>query len=93
MWVAQQSLGNRDEAGAAATDYLRMFALVALGYMWARSAQGAANHKGNKNDHFYQAKLATANFYMTRLLPHTSGLLAAITAGAKPIMGFREEWF
>ncbi|MCZ6626023.1 MAG: acyl-CoA dehydrogenase family protein, partial [Deltaproteobacteria bacterium] len=36
VWVAQKGLRDRDEAGAAATDYLRMFALVVLAYMWAR---------------------------------------------------------
>ncbi len=42
---------------------------------------------------FHQAKLATARFYMTRVLPQTSGLFAAINAGAKPIMAVEEDWF
>jgi butyryl-CoA dehydrogenase len=46
-----------------------------------------------EKDVFYQAKLATARFYMTRLLPQTSALLAAIMSGAGPIMDVREEWF
>ena len=37
--VAQKGLKNPDEAGAASTDYLRQFALVAMGYMWARMAK------------------------------------------------------
>jgi butyryl-CoA dehydrogenase len=42
---------------------------------------------------FHKAKLATARFYMTRLLPQSSGLFAMINAGAKPIMAPEEAWF
>ncbi|MFQ5857225.1 MAG: acyl-CoA dehydrogenase C-terminal domain-containing protein [Anaerolineae bacterium] len=93
LWVAQESLRDREEAGAAATDYLRLFGLVALAYMWARTAKVAIGKVGDENGGFYQAKLATANFYMKRLLPQTSGLFAAIMTGARPIMDIREEWF
>ena len=34
------------EAGAAATDYLRLFALVAFGWMWVRMAAAAAARRG-----------------------------------------------
>ena len=93
VWVAQKGLRDRDEAGAAASDYLRMFALVILAYMWARTAKLATARLGGEKDQFYQAKLATARFYMKRLLPQTSALFAAITAGAAPIMDVRDEWF
>ncbi len=93
VWVAQESLRDREEAGAAATDYLRLFGLVALAYMWARTVKVAIGKVGDKNGEFYQAKLATASFYMKRLLPQTSGLFAAIMTGARPIMDIREEWF
>jgi hypothetical protein len=93
LWIAQESLKNRDEAGAAAVDYLRMFALVALAYLWVRTVKVAVGKLGNEKDAFYQAKLATANFYMQRLLPQTSSLFAAIISGARPIMDVREEWF
>jgi hypothetical protein len=93
LWVAQESLRNPEEAGAAATDYLRLFGHVALAFMWARTVKVAIGKVGDENGEFYQAKLATANFYMKRLLPQTSGLFAAIMTGARPIMDIREEWF
>ncbi len=93
LWVAQEGLRNPEEAGAAATDYLRMFALVALAFMWARTVKVAIEKVGDENGEFYQAKLATANFYMKRLLPQTSGLFATIMTGARPIMDVPEEWF
>ena len=36
MWFAQNALAKPDNAGAGATDYMHLFGLVALGYMWAR---------------------------------------------------------
>lgn len=39
--LADRAAGDPAEVGAAATDYLRLFALVALGWMWARMACNA----------------------------------------------------
>ena len=36
--VAAKGMADPEEAGAAATEYLRLLGLVALGFMWARSA-------------------------------------------------------
>ena len=58
--IAQQGLKNPDEAGAAASDYLRLFALVALAYMWTRMAQVAQTKLAQGADgdtSFYEAKL------------------------------------
>jgi alkylation response protein AidB-like acyl-CoA dehydrogenase len=93
LWLAEQGLTDRDEIGAAASDYLRMFALVVLAYMWARMAKVALGKLGGEKDGFYRAKVSTARFYMSRLLPQTPGLLVALKSGAAPIMEFREEWF
>ena len=41
MWFLQNALGNPDNAGAGATDYMHLFGLVALGYMWCRIAEAA----------------------------------------------------
>ena len=37
--IAQAGMKTPDEAGAAATEYLKLFALVAFGYLWARMAR------------------------------------------------------
>ena len=36
MWFMQNAMKNPDNAGAGATDYMHLFGLVALGYMWGR---------------------------------------------------------
>jgi hypothetical protein len=93
LWLAQKSLTDRDEIGAAATDYLRLFGLVALAYMCGRSAKLAHGKIARDKDGFYSAKLTTARFFMSRLLPQTQGILAALKSGAGPVMDFRDEWF
>ena len=92
-WVAQQGLRDPEEAGAAASDYLRLFALVALAYVWAKTAQAVLAVPEGERQAFHKAKLSTARFYMTRILPQTSSLFAMINAGAKPIMEPEEAWF
>lgn len=82
------------EAGAASSDYLRFFALVAMAFMWAKMAL-VAKEKLTQNPAragFYQAKLDTARFFMQRMLPDHLALAAKIRAGAEPIMATQDEY-
>ncbi len=97
-WVAQQGLSDPEEAGAAASEYLRMFALVALAFMWARMAKvsQAQLRDGQSNGvapAFYENKVVVARFFMTRILPETSSLFAKIMAGKAGMMAMAEEAF
>ena len=102
LHVAQKGMSNPDEAGAAATDFLRLFGLTALAYLWARMAEislektaGAAGGNGDDADPdgFYKAKVLTARFYMERILPETGALLSKVMAGSKTMMAFEEAAF
>jgi len=92
-WLYQQMARDPNEAGAASTDYLRMFALTALAFIWTRQATIATRQlaAGRGHNAFYEAKLHTARFFMTRVLPETLGLDAKIRAGADPIMNPPDE--
>src|SRR5882757_6056667 len=94
LFLMQNAMKNPDEAGAAATDLLRLMALTAMAFMWNRIV--AAAHKGlaNGNDNaFYEAKLATARFYLARVLPQTTSLNHQIKAGAATVMALPAEAF
>ncbi|HEV3491534.1 MAG TPA: acyl-CoA dehydrogenase C-terminal domain-containing protein [Reyranella sp.] len=94
LFLMQHAMKNPDEAGAAATDLLRLMALTAMAFMWNRIV--AAAHKGlaNGNDNaFYEAKLATARFYLARVLPQTTSLNHQIKAGAATLMALPAEAF
>ena len=85
---------NPDEAGAAATDYLHLFGYTALAYLWARMAKIALEKRGGKSDAaFYETKLATARFYMQRLLPRHGAHFATLMAGSKTLMEFPDDAF
>ncbi|TCZ66622.1 acyl-CoA dehydrogenase C-terminal domain-containing protein [Roseicella aquatilis] len=88
--LAQRGLRDPFEAGAAATDYLRLFGLTALAYAWARMAEIAL---GKEEDAFYRAKLATARFFMQRILPETSSLAAKVLAGGGTLKAFEDAAF
>jgi len=94
-WLAEKGLADPEQAAAGASDYLKMFGLVALGYMWACTARAARERLdgGAEEAEFYQAKLATAHFFMARVLPETSSLLSKITSGAEPVMAMKAEAF
>ncbi|MEN9434716.1 MAG: hypothetical protein RLZZ422_2305 [Pseudomonadota bacterium] len=92
-FIAQQGLKDPNEGAAAATDYLRLFALVAVGYMWLRMAEVALSKRTQGETEFYQAKLDTAQFYFARLLPQTGALLSAILSGSSTLMQFNHEAF
>jgi hypothetical protein len=81
--VMARAVKDPDEIGAAAADYLRMFGLVATGWMWMRMAMVA---EGKTGDTVAASKVTTARFYVTRLLPQTHALAAQIEAGAAPVM-------
>lgn len=92
-WIAQEGMKNPDQAGAASVDYLRMFGLVALAYMWARMVKIALAKQNGDEAKFYQAKIKTARFYMQKLLPQTGSLFSTIMAGSETLMDFDEEFF
>ena len=77
-----------DAAGAAAVDYLRLFALVSLGWMWTRMAVAAQGDSA-----LHQGKRALADFFAQRMLPQAQGLAASIAAGEASIMALDADAF
>lgn len=91
--LAQRGLSNPNEVGAAASDYLRLFALTAHGYLWTKACEVAYSKRESPDKAFYESKIATARFFMQKILPQTSSLFACIMAGSKPVMEIKEEEF
>ena len=91
--IALKGLSDPEEAGAASTDYLRLFALTAMAYLWAKTAKVAkANLEGSEHD-FYAAKIMTAQFFYKRMLPEATSLRKMILAGKETMMQMPEDWF
>jgi hypothetical protein len=88
MWFMAHAMTNPDNAGAGATDYMHLFGLVALGYMWVRMAAAAAPliAAGDPRAARLAADLAMGRAYVERALPETALRLARITAGSDAVM-------
>ncbi len=93
MWFMQNAMAKPDNAGAGATDYMHMFGLVALGYMWCRIAEAVLAKPANGAAPGMKSKLVTARFFMERMLPETATHFARIQSGAGAIMELPDEAF
>jgi alkylation response protein AidB-like acyl-CoA dehydrogenase len=94
MWLMQNAMAKPDNAGAGATDYMKLFGLVVFAYMWARMAKVAKEKiaAGDKSDYLHR-KLVTGRFFMERMLPETALHLARIEAGSATVMELPAEAF
>jgi alkylation response protein AidB-like acyl-CoA dehydrogenase len=94
LWLMQNGLQNPENAGAASTDYLHLFALAGLAYMWAQIAEAAqARIAGGDADPFYANKLVTGRYFLERILPETGMRLAKLKTGAGAVMALPAEAF
>ena len=94
LWLSRNGLADPNNAGAASTDYLNLFGLTALGYMWARIVKAvlARQARGESNPAL-DAKLTLAKFFNERMLPETAAHLARLSAGAATLMALPAEAF
>jgi acyl-CoA dehydrogenase len=96
MWFMQNAMKKPDNAGAGSTDYMHLFGLVALGYMWAqmaKAAQGKLKAGANGSEERMKAKLVTGKFFMERVLPESATHLKRIQTGADTMMALAAEAF
>ncbi|MCY1708200.1 acyl-CoA dehydrogenase C-terminal domain-containing protein [Pannonibacter sp. SL95] len=94
MWFMQNAMAKLDNAGAGSTDYMHLFGLVALAYMWAQIAKAAQDKiAAGEDKERYEAKLVFGRFFMERTLPETAAHLARISTGADTMMSLPAEAF
>jgi hypothetical protein len=78
-WLQAGHGNDPDAAAAGATPYLRMLATTLGGFLLARAARAA------QGGALAEAKLASAQFYVSQLLPPAVALRAAVTGGSAPL--------
>jgi hypothetical protein len=94
FWLMQNGLSNPDNAGAASTDYMHLFGLTALSYMWALIAKTCqAKIAAGDSDPFYATKVVLGRYYMQRILPDAHAHLAKLTSGSELTMALPAEAF
>jgi acyl-CoA dehydrogenase len=94
LWLSRNGVTDPNNAGAGSTDYMHLFGLTALGYMWARVVKAvlARQSRGESNPAL-DAKLILAKFFSERMLPETAAHLARLSAGASTLMALPAEAF
>lgn len=88
--IGRAAMGNADEIGAAAVDYLMYSGYAVHAYWWARMAVVAL---ASPNSDFHRAKVISARFYFQRLLPRTQSHASGVRAGAAGLLEMPESLF
>ena len=91
-WLMQNGMTNFNNAGASSHDYLHLFGLTALAYMWARMAV-LAQAKADGSDPYYATKLKTGRYFVERILPDTAAHLAKVKSGSEAMMALEADAF
>ncbi|MDY7101287.1 MAG: acyl-CoA dehydrogenase [Actinomycetota bacterium] len=92
-WMLAHGAEDPNAALAGSAPYLRMFGLTLCGSMLARSALAASKRLGDGRGDasFNRAKIVTARFHATRLLPEVRALASAATSGASDLFALTPE--
>lgn len=92
MDIAQRAQTDIDLVGTSSFNYLMLSGTVLGGWLLAKSAMIAETQMAS-DEHFFTAKLATANFYARHILPRAGAYAKAAVADSDLIMGLGEELF
>ena len=93
VWIAQNAPNDPEQAGAAATPYLRLMALTVIAYLWSRMA-GVAQaqlEKGEGNKPLLEGKRISARFYFDKILPEIGQLKRDIETGKASMMDLNDD--
>ncbi|WP_343714565.1 acyl-CoA dehydrogenase [Inquilinus sp.] len=88
-WVVETAAETPAAVAASAVHYLRMFGLVAGGWLMARAALAAV--ADDSDSALAVTKLAHARFFADQFLPQAAALLLPITEGWRSVTGAEEQ--
>ena len=87
MELAGKGMSDQDEAGAAASNYLNLFALTTLAYIWCRQLRHALTVGGAVQE----AKFQTARYFFDMILPEADLYAHLASVGKAPMMDFNVD--
>ncbi len=95
MWLMQNAMANRDNAGSASYAYMHLMGRVVLGHMWLWMGKTCTDTlaAGTSDEDFYKNKLLTGRYFMNFRLPETGTLLKQIEAGSEDMMALAADDF
>ena len=87
----EKAQSNANEIGASSVEYLQVFGYTSFAYMYAMMAEKALEKEGSEP--FYANKLATARFFVKRLLPRYISLSESVKGGAECLYDMAADQF
>lgn len=90
QFVVSQTDSDKNFVGAASCDYLNLFGLVAMTFMWTRMAATAMEQP---EDSYYSGKVKTGLFFIQKLLPEAVAYQAKIKNGTHDVMSLSDDEF
>ena len=88
MELAGKGMSDQEEAGAAASNYLNLFALTTLAYIWCRQLRHALTVGGAVQE----AKFQTARYFFDMILPEADLYAHLASVGKAPMMDFNVDY-
>ena len=94
-WLAVNAKTGLSGVLTAAVPYLHLAVTVSGGWFMGKAALVAAGYldKGEGDQTFYRAKIATAHFYADQLLPQAASYAETVKAGDAALAAFADEMF
>ncbi len=92
-WIVNTAQGDPRLPAAASYYYLSLWGTVIGGWLMAKAALVAQQRleAGGGDDNFYRAKIETARYYATHILPQSGALLHTITEGSEATLAVAPE--
>ena len=87
-WMIEKSKTDKDDASAAANDYLKTLGFVSIAYAWIKVLEVSFKDY-NENKNFYDDKIDTARFYFDKVLPRAEQHYKSAISGSSNIMNFK----
>jgi hypothetical protein len=93
-WIIANYESDPAAVHAGSVPFLKLTGIVVGGWLMAKSAGIAAKRLDEgSGDTFYNAKLATAQYFAAHQLPFAAAYAAEVTGGAQSTLGLAEELF
>ena len=87
-WVSEKTKTEKDDASAAANDYLKTLGFVSIAYAWIKVLEVSFKDYDENKD-FYDDKINTAKFYFDKVLPRAEQHYKTAISGSSNIMNFK----
>jgi alkylation response protein AidB-like acyl-CoA dehydrogenase len=87
-WISEKTKTEKDDASAAANDYLKTHGFISVAYAWIKVLEVSFKDYDENKD-FYDDKINTAKFYFDKVLPRAEQHYKTAISGSSNIMNFK----